>query len=58
MKDPFVRKWFDYLAFALSGVDASNTQGKSRRVFFKFDGRYCISHFAYIHCVKVHLSHT
>jgi phytoene dehydrogenase-like protein len=27
MKDPFVRKWFDYLAFALSGVDASNTQG-------------------------------
>lgn len=27
MNDPFVRKWFDYLAFALSGVDASNTQG-------------------------------
>lgn len=27
MKDPFLRKWFDYLAFALSGVDASNTQG-------------------------------
>lgn len=27
MEDPFVRKWFDYLAFALSGVDASNTQG-------------------------------
>ncbi len=27
LKDPFVHKWFDYLAFALSGVDASNTQG-------------------------------
>jgi phytoene dehydrogenase-like protein len=27
MTDPFIRKWFDYLAFALSGVDASNTQG-------------------------------
>ena len=27
MKDPFIQKWFDYLAFALSGVDASNTQG-------------------------------
>lgn len=27
MKDPFIHKWFDYLAFALSGVDASNTQG-------------------------------
>jgi phytoene dehydrogenase-like protein len=27
MQDPFLRKWFDYLAFALSGVDASNTQG-------------------------------
>lgn len=27
MHDPFLRKWFDYLAFALSGVDASNTQG-------------------------------
>ena len=27
LKDPFIRKWFDYLAFALSGVDASNTQG-------------------------------
>ena len=27
MEDPFIRKWFDYLAFALSGVDASNTQG-------------------------------
>ncbi|KAL3945833.1 MAG: hypothetical protein SGBAC_000105 [Bacillariaceae sp.] len=27
MEDPFLRKWFDYLAFALSGVDASNTQG-------------------------------
>lgn len=26
VKDPFVRKWFDYLAFALSGVDASQTQ--------------------------------
>jgi phytoene dehydrogenase-like protein len=26
LKDPFVRKWFDYLAFALSGVDASHTQ--------------------------------
>jgi phytoene dehydrogenase-like protein len=26
LSDPFVRKWFDYLAFALSGVDASNTQ--------------------------------
>lgn len=24
--DPFVRKWFDYLAFALSGLDASHTQ--------------------------------
>jgi phytoene dehydrogenase-like protein len=27
LKDPFIHKWFDYLAFALSGVDASNTQG-------------------------------
>jgi phytoene dehydrogenase-like protein len=27
LKDPFIKKWFDYLAFALSGVDASNTQG-------------------------------
>lgn len=27
MDDPFIHKWFDYLAFALSGVDASNTQG-------------------------------
>ncbi|KAL3909728.1 MAG: hypothetical protein SGILL_007973 [Bacillariaceae sp.] len=27
LKDPWVRKFFDYLAFALSGVDASNTQG-------------------------------
>jgi len=27
MHDPWVRKFFDYLAFALSGVDASNTQG-------------------------------
>ena len=27
MKDPFIAAWFDYLAFALSGVDASNTQG-------------------------------
>jgi phytoene dehydrogenase-like protein len=26
MKDPFVRKWFDYLAFALSGCDAAHTQ--------------------------------
>ena len=24
--DPFVRKWFDYLSFALSGLDASQTQ--------------------------------
>mmetsp|Transcript_26441 Transcript_26441/g.62944 ORF Transcript_26441/g.62944 Transcript_26441/m.62944 type:complete len:739 (-) Transcript_26441:1139-3355(-) len=27
MRDPFIAAWFDYLAFALSGVDASNTQG-------------------------------
>jgi phytoene dehydrogenase-like protein len=27
LEDPWVRKFFDYLAFALSGVDASNTQG-------------------------------
>jgi hypothetical protein len=27
MGDPFIHIWFDYLAFALSGVDASNTQG-------------------------------
>jgi hypothetical protein len=27
VKDPWVRNFFDYLAFALSGVDASNTQG-------------------------------
>ena len=27
MNDSFVHKWFDYLAFALSRVDASNTQG-------------------------------
>ena len=27
MNDTFIHKWFDYLAFALSGVDASNTQG-------------------------------
>jgi phytoene dehydrogenase-like protein len=26
VKDAFVRKWFDYLSFALSGVDASHTQ--------------------------------
>lgn len=26
MHDPFVRKWFDYLAFALSGLDAAHTQ--------------------------------
>ena len=26
MKDPFIRKWFDYLAFALSGEDAAHTQ--------------------------------
>lgn len=26
VKDPFVRKWFDYLAFALSGLDAAHTQ--------------------------------
>ena len=26
VKDPFVRKWFDYLSFALSGLDASQTQ--------------------------------
>jgi phytoene dehydrogenase-like protein len=26
VQDPFVRKWFDYLAFALSGLDASHTQ--------------------------------
>jgi phytoene dehydrogenase-like protein len=26
LKDPFVRKWFDYLSFALSGLDASHTQ--------------------------------
>jgi phytoene dehydrogenase-like protein len=26
MNDPFVRKWFDYLAFALSGEDAAHTQ--------------------------------
>lgn len=26
VEDPFVRKWFDYLAFALSGLDASHTQ--------------------------------
>lgn len=24
--DPFVRQWFDYLAFALSGLDAAHTQ--------------------------------
>jgi phytoene dehydrogenase-like protein len=24
--DPFVRKWFDYLSFALSGLDAAHTQ--------------------------------
>ena len=27
LNDSWVRKFFDYLAFALSGVDASNTQG-------------------------------
>jgi phytoene dehydrogenase-like protein len=27
MHDPFIRKWFDYLAFALSGEDAAHTQG-------------------------------
>ena len=26
MNDPFIRKWFDYLAFALSGEDAAHTQ--------------------------------
>jgi phytoene dehydrogenase-like protein len=26
VKDAFVRKWFDYLAFALSGLDAAHTQ--------------------------------
>lgn len=26
VNDPFVRKWFDYLSFALSGLDASQTQ--------------------------------
>lgn len=26
LKNSFVRKWFDYLAFALSGLDASHTQ--------------------------------
>ena len=26
MKNPFVKKWFDYLAFALSGEDAAHTQ--------------------------------
>lgn len=26
VQDPFVRKWFDYLAFALSGLDAAHTQ--------------------------------
>lgn len=26
MIDPFIRKWFDYLAFALSGEDAAHTQ--------------------------------
>ena len=26
MKDPFLLKWFDYLAFALSGLDAAHTQ--------------------------------
>lgn len=26
MNDPFVRKWFDYLSFALSGCDAAHTQ--------------------------------
>jgi phytoene dehydrogenase-like protein len=26
VKDPFLRKWFDYLSFALSGLDASQTQ--------------------------------
>ncbi|KAL7517019.1 hypothetical protein ACHAWX_001978, partial [Stephanocyclus meneghinianus] len=26
LKDPFVKKWFDYLAFALSGLDAAHTQ--------------------------------
>ena len=26
LQNPFVRKWFDYLAFALSGLDAAHTQ--------------------------------
>ena len=26
LSNPFVRKWFDYLAFALSGLDAAHTQ--------------------------------
>lgn len=26
LHDPFIRKWFDYLAFALSGLDAGHTQ--------------------------------
>ena len=26
MTDPFIKKWFDYLAFALSGEDAAHTQ--------------------------------
>lgn len=26
LEDPFVRKWFDYLSFALSGLDAAHTQ--------------------------------
>jgi phytoene dehydrogenase-like protein len=26
MNDPFIKKWFDYLAFALSGEDAAHTQ--------------------------------
>merc|ERR1712127_599445 len=26
VKDEFLKKWFDYLAFALSGLDAAHTQ--------------------------------
>jgi phytoene dehydrogenase-like protein len=37
MKDPFLKKWFDYLAFALSGVDASNTQGAP--IFYMMSGK-------------------
>jgi hypothetical protein len=39
-KDPFVHKWFDFLAFALSGCDAAHTQAQAAVIAYRMSDWY------------------